>query len=93
MQITLPQGYNATSIRKVVPDTQAHDALHVNFIFMPRHPTWLKLSKNDFDYWLKCWYHGVECWDTDYLDLWMHQLQDPSLTCWTRQESLLACIM
>ena len=35
----------------------------------------------------------MDCWDTEYLDLWMHQLQDPSLKCWTRQESLLACMM
>ena len=70
MQMVLPRGITARNIRHLVTTTQPQE--EGQFLFLPKHPSWLKLPKNDFDYLLHCWYHGIEPWDEEYIDLWLH---------------------
>ena len=51
------------------------------------------MGKEDFKYWLHCWYHGVEPWDSEFIALWLYQLSDASLRCWSRQEALTASMV
>ena len=39
---------------------------------------------------IECWYSSAAKWDAEFVDLWRAQLADPSLQCWTREESLQA---
>ena len=84
--IKLPAGYSGTTVRKLVRSMDTRSE-HDN-IYAQKHPTWLRLSREDLKFIMNCWYHDAHKWDAEWVDLWSHQLADASLPCWTREESL-----